>query len=350
MAIQLLTKELESKWREFVNKSDAASIYHTLEWREIASAFKQEPLYIVSTKDNGEVDGILPLYYISGIFGRRMVSVSLRDKGGVVASDGEALRGLIRYAINLAKEKRCVYLELKGAGIIPEGIRNELELVEKDDFIQTQIKIESNEALMWERLHQKSVRWAINKAMKAGVNVSWHDDTQAIKNFYRLFVSTRHKLGVPVFSYDLFEKIHKNFISRGWAGCFLAEYKDRPVASLIYFAYKGTITEAYAASDEHYLNLRPNNLLLWELLVWGANKGYKVLDMGAEPAGNRGMLKFKSRWGGTQGKIPYYYYFYKKCNIASREGDMANLFRFGWRLLPQALTKKIGPALANQAS
>lgn len=346
--IEVATQELERKWSRYVDESPEATIYHTLEWREIAKVFGHEPIYLLSINHtNDTVNGILPLYYVKGIFGRRMVSVSVRDRGGPISHNQEALSELLKYAIDLAKERKCDYLELKNINALPKSINDDLGLEQRQSFIQTQIKIDANKENMWNRLQKRK---AIRKAKKEGVVVRWSNNKQGIEEFYRLFVSTRHRLGVPVFSYNLFESIYKNFVSRGWAGCILAEYKNRFIAGLVFFSYKDTIIEAYAAADQRFLILRPNDLLIWELLCWGADKGFRIYDMGCEIQSNESLLRFKSQWGGTQNTVSYYYYYYRKCTVPDRDSPQIRFFRRVWKMLPMVLTKKIGPFLANQIS
>lgn len=351
MAIKILTEELEPKWRQFVEKAADATIYHTLEWKEIAQVFGHQPIYLLSIEEtNGQVSGILPLYYVQGLLGRRIVSVSLRDRGGPIFDNEHSLFELLRYAIDLAKRKKCNYLELKNINQLAKSVAENLALEQKQSLIQTQIEIDADKEKIWKRMHQKSVRWAITKSKKEGVRVRWSGDRKGIAEFYRLFVATRHRLGVPVYSYNLFENIYQNFISKGWAGCILAEYKHRPIAGMIFLAYHGTIIEAYAASDRRFLHLRPNNLLLWELLCWGADQGFAIFDLGCDPANNKGLLEFKSRWGGRQRRVSYYYYYCKRCNVLNAGSPRFDFLRRGWRRLPGPLTKMIGPFLANQMS
>lgn len=351
MAIKLLTKELEENWRKFVDNSPDSNIYHTLEWKEIAKVFGHEPIYLLSIEEStGQVNGILPLYYVKGLFGRRMVSVSMRDRGGPVSQNGQTLSELLRYALDLAQKRKCSYLELKNIDALFKNVTETLGLQQRKFFVQTQIKIDADKEKMWKGLHKKSVRWAINKSKKEGVVARWRNNREGIEAFYRLFVSTRHKLGVPVFSFQLFENIYKNFISKGWAGCCLAEYKNRPIAGIIFFSYRRTIIEAYAASDQKSLNLQPNNLLIWELLCWGKDNGFRILDLGCDTPNNKNLLKFKSRWGGTQEVVPYYYYYFRKCVLPDTDNPRFNFLRCCWKKFPTVFTKKIGPFLANQMS
>src|SRR5947207_6410847 len=88
----------------------------------------------------------------------------------------------------------------------------------------------------------------------------------------------------------------------------LAEYEGIVIAGMILLACGTVVRYAYGASDESYLTLAPNNLLLWTAITWGCTHGYQTLDLGRTACENEGLMEFKRRWGAIKEPLPYYYY------------------------------------------
>ena len=79
-----IKKADEARWNEYVERSPVAIIYHTLAWRSVSTeVFGHKPVFLCA-EENGKFKVIMPLFLVSGIFGKRLVSVSLWDRGGTV--------------------------------------------------------------------------------------------------------------------------------------------------------------------------------------------------------------------------------------------------------------------------
>src|SRR5436309_12942808 len=98
------------------------------------------------------------------------------------------------------------------------------------------------------------------------------------------------------------------FAASGQMQVLLAQYEGNIVASMILLASGTKLHYAYGASDERYLHLAPNNLLMWTAITWGCTHGYEVFDFGRTAQDNEGLMEFKRRWGATRESLPYYYY------------------------------------------
>ena len=55
----------------------------------------------------------------------------------------------------------------------------------------------------------------------------------------------------------------------------------------------------HGASLKQYFSLYPNNLLHWEIIKDGLNKGYKVYDFGPS-GGMEGVIQFKRSFGSVK--------------------------------------------------
>jgi hypothetical protein len=114
-------------------KHPEGTIFHLSQWKSvIEKTFGHRAYYLIAEDDGGNrsidpsecssnlnysnnvIVGILPLFEIkSFIFGRYIVSVPFAETGGPIANDDSALGKLVGRAIELTRENRLDYLELR---------------------------------------------------------------------------------------------------------------------------------------------------------------------------------------------------------------------------------------------
>jgi lipid II:glycine glycyltransferase (peptidoglycan interpeptide bridge formation enzyme) len=141
------------------------------------------------------------------------------------------------------------------------------------------------------------------------------------------------------FFYDLWDA----FAASGSMQILLAEHERNVIAAMVLFASGSTVRYAYGASDERYLHLAPNNLLMWEAISWGCKQGYQVLDMGRTACDNEGLMEFKRRWGAIKEPLPYYYYPHVEGLATTPEHSWKfRLLTTSWRQLPLQVAGSLG--------
>ena len=151
------------------------------------------------------------------------------------------------------------------------------------------------------------------------------------------------KHGMPVQPQSYFFALWDNFAKSAVMQLLLAEYQGTVIGGMILLASGTTIRYAYGASDEHYLNLAPNNLLMWTAIKLGCTQGYQTLDMGRTACDNQGLMEFKRRWGTIKEPLPYYYY----PQMAGLASTSENSWKFRlltscWKKLPLAVAGSLG--------
>jgi CelD/BcsL family acetyltransferase involved in cellulose biosynthesis len=89
-------------------------------------------------------------------------------------------------------------------------------------------------------------------------------------------------------------------VSAGLGMVVLARLRKRPIAGAIFLSWNSTLTYKYGASDPAFLELRPNNLVMWRAMEWGSANGCRTLDFGKTDTDNVGLRRFKSSWGADE--------------------------------------------------
>lgn len=279
----------EPAWQANVGSHPDATIYHTLAWRDILyNEYKFEPAYLIA-KEGSRVVGILPMFLVNNLRGRRLVSLPFSIYGGPLGETKAVVSLLLNKAIEMVKEEKAGSLEVKPYSQMDIDLP---ELAYWDCGISTTVDLTVGEGKLWEGLTDKN---DVNRAIKEGLTFSLSDG-EGIEGFYRLQLMTRKRIGLPTPSL----RYYKSFFEKmpGLVKLGLVEKENVPIAGGVFFVYKNDILYALGASDHRYLSSKPNDLLIWEMVKWGSENGFKVFDLGPTPLSNKGLTHFKAKWGG----------------------------------------------------
>jgi FemAB-related protein (PEP-CTERM system-associated) len=298
-------------------------------------------------EENGDICGVLPLFRIKSIItGNRLVSLPFSYNCGPIATSDEALIRLIAEAKRLVSELNCDYLELKMQKPLSEAVVQDTQVLINEYYFTSVLKLANDSKENWKKLDARRTRWAINKAIRSGVTIRTETNKDDIKIFHDLKVRTRKKHGSPTPSLRFFKEIMHEFEPKGLVKLWVAEYDEKVISALMFYSFKDMVIPAYIASDDSYNSYMPNNLMYWRTIEWGCANGYRCFDFGRTEPNNGGLLKFKSKWGTDNYKIPYYYYPEKPNLMATSRGSLkVNVITGFWKRMPVPLLKLLGPSL-----
>jgi CelD/BcsL family acetyltransferase involved in cellulose biosynthesis len=303
---------------------------------------------LTATDATGQVTGFLPLFSMSGpLRGRRLVALPFTDQCPFLASDTASADSLVNDAILLAQRQRARYLELRTG--VSEALSRRSDLSPSDLYVRWLTPLARDPAEPWSML-RKPVQRQVRKARRLGVQVRVATRREEMEHFYRLHLRTRTKKhGMPTQPARYFLMLWDAFAATGALQLLLAEYQGRVIAGAILLASGATVRYAYAASDEGYLQLAPNNLIVWEAINWGCSHGYTTLDLGRTARDNRGLMEFKRGWGATEEPLTYYYYPHAAGLAATSERSWKYRALTGcWKRLPLPVAKVLGENLYQQ--
>ena len=208
---------------------------------------------------------------------------------------------LIEQAITLAHQQKVRYLELRTG--VNHTLAGRSDMVQGDLYVRWVMPLTGDPNTLWSQL-RKPVQHQIKKSRKLGVEIRMAESHEDVLRYYRLHLQTRSKKhGMPTQPQRYFLDAWDAFASHNMMQVLLAEHEGHTIAGMVLFAAGTTVRYAYGASDEQYLHLAPNNLLMWTAMTWGCTHGYQELDMGRTARDNEGLMEFKRRWGANTGTI-----------------------------------------------
>lgn len=343
-----ICQESDPRWDEYVCAHPAGTFFHDSKWRKVLStSFGYEPLYLIA-EDNGEVQGILPLFLVrSLLFGRSLVALPMAVYGGILATNDKAEALLLEKAKALGIQHRAKYLELRGNPYqqpIGAGGLDQLDSKKQKDLYVTFIgEIDPSDEVNLLRIPRKQRRM-VRQGEKHGLQFGF--DNRRLSDFYRVYAASVRNLGTPVYGYRYLQNIVETFGER--CKVFLVDYEGVAIAGVLVFFHQNQVLPYYGGALREYSHLAPSDFMYWQLLRYGAAHGYKVFDFGRSKQGT-GSFNFKRHWGFGPRPLPYVYYPIKGQLVPDTSSLNPNLqwaIRI-WRNLPLKLTMMLGPRIVR---
>lgn len=328
----------DARWDPYLRGRPDGTIFHRMPWqRAAARTFGYRFRGLIATRD-GCVAGALPLFQVPGLpIGCSLISTPLAVYGGVVADDpaaGAALRQAAREAGERAGAK---YVELRG------GMRFD-DLPVKDLYVTFRRAIGPDHETNFAAIPRKQ-RTSIRAGQKRGLTHRV-GGTELLDFFYPIYSHSVRNLGTPVFPRRLFRAQMEEHPAE--SDILLVETDGRYVAAVLTFYdgdqalpyYAGTLRGAhrYSASDYMY----------WALMQHAANRGCRVFDFGRSKR-ETGAYHYKRHWGFEPTPLAYQYELLRERSMPdlSPRNPKFSLAIQAWRLLPQSVAERIGPAIVR---
>ncbi len=340
------TASLISSLDTFVGQQAKEPLYCSQAWYGLITKLYGYPLITLTTTDaSGHLTGYLPLCYIqSPLTGRRLVSLPFSDSCPLLAVDDMSANDLVEQAIRLAQKRKVKYLELRTG--TNEVLAKRSDLMESNLYVRWLLPLTTDPDAAWSGL-RKPIQHQIKKSRKMGVQVRTAQNHEDMMQYYRLHLQTRSKKhGMPTQPQQFFSLLWESLSTNRAMQVLLAEHEGTVIAGIVLLASGTTLHYAYGASDERYLHLAPNNLLMWTAITWGCTHGYEIFDFGRTAQDNEGLMEFKRRWGATREPLPYYYYPHMAGLASTPESSWkVRLLTSCWRRLPLWVSGPLGGCL-----
>lgn len=356
---------VDSRWEPFVVKHPEGSIYHHPAWlAALKREYRQESVYFVCEDATGQVLGILPLLYTRGIpfglggalTGRRISSLPRTPLGGPLAIDSETTLALLEAAIQRVSRHRGTRLQIKTEGRTLDGVIDGLickpwrlsYVLRLPESSEEPFRISNSQA-------RASVKRALNKATRSGINARPAETETDLSEWYRLYLETMQRNVVPPRPYRFFQALWELLRPKQMMKLLLAEQQTssgrRIIAGSIFLLFGRTVSYAFNGSRFQDLGLRPNDLIHWQAITEACKSGFRFFDFGEVPVGDDDLARFKRKWGAEPVRLHRYYYpgSRESDGVAAESGGYAHSVGSAiWRRLPLAATTWLGDRIYSR--
>jgi hypothetical protein len=334
----------DRRWDAFVDSHRYGSIYHHSSWlRVIQQTYSQlQPKALVIEDVHSNIVSAVPFCIVKSRFtGRRIVSLPFTSYCDPLVSGREDFSVLLDGIFRLMSSTNggTSYYELRvfrSVGDVDDG------RLKKNSYHKIHVlSLEGGFEKISKAFHKDCVRKSVRKALKSGVTVRVAEREDELKEYYRMHAQTRKRLGFPIQPYRFFTNMWR--VMGRHLSLFLAELDGRPIAGLITFTYRDTMSMEHIGNDPAYLPVRPNHLLYFTAIETACRQGYLYADFGKTTIDNQGLLDFKRRWGADMYDVFYFYYPEIKGLTALDDKSMKyRLFLYLERRMPLPFARVLG--------
>ena len=336
--VQYLDPTVDARWDLMIASFPTASFFQSSSWaRVLCASYNYRPYYVANTL--GGIYSLIPLMEVeSWVTGRRGISLPFTDECNPLCPNSDSFQKVFRDAQTLAIMHSWRYLECRGGGEWLNGA------AASESFFGHRLDLRDAEGYIFNRL-EGGTRGAIAKASRSGLIVEFSQSIEDIFTFYDLMCKTRRRQGLPPQPYKFFKNIHRYILSSNQGCIALALLEGKPIAGAIFLHFRKITIYKFAASEEKFRSLCPNNLVLWEAILWHQKRGFDLLEFGRTAVNNHGLRKFKLSWSPIEYKIEYFRYYIQSMNFGkSKECSFMRAHSI-FKLLPTPLSKMAGAAL-----
>jgi len=278
-----ISSEEIDKISQFIDESNNASIFHTIEWNKILNKVFDSQFHLsIMTEDSGEIKALIPYHILSKPYNITNIYSPLSryeiPYGGFLFRDGnnvleeKIINNFLKYFISQYKYCACFITGMPDSSCIISNssykIRNlktpivNLELTEDEIFASFNSKR----------------RNMIRKAEKNNVEVIM-GGTELVEDYYKMIISLYKKLNKSPLPIEYYLEILKTFYPTGMARIFLSKYQDKFLSGGIFLKYKNTGYYWHGASFENTPNLGQNEFIQWEVIKRFKNEGCTKYDL-----------------------------------------------------------------------
>jgi hypothetical protein len=291
--------EADDAWDRALTRFPDATIFHTSAWARVLQQTYGFTRHFFAQGALSSPDALLPLMAInSPLTGRRGVALPFTDECPLLSTSPEATRATWDAAVDVARNERWRYLELRGPlSGAPASTR----------FWGHRLSLTGPEGQLFQNC-TSAVRRAIRKAQKSELQIEFTSDLAALREFYHLLSLTRRRHGVPTQPWRFFRAIHEHLLKAEQGVLVLARHKGKAIAGALFLHQGPHALYKFGASDEKYQQHRANNLVMWEAINWYRDRGAHELDFGRSSLDNDGLRQFKLSWGTTERSVTYHRY------------------------------------------
>ncbi|MEZ5329465.1 MAG: GNAT family N-acetyltransferase [Verrucomicrobiales bacterium] len=343
-------------WDSLARLHPDCSVFHTSAWaRVLASTYpRHTPNYLrVHSARSGKTVALIPIMEVNSSFtGRRGVSLPFSDFCDPLIfapehwperrneSEADLISHILELLAKLAIQRGWKHLELRSGECQWAHNDNDNHDHNNGDaltcgcYYTHQLDLTPG-ADSLKREFASSVRRAIRKGERSGIQVRFSHSKRSIMEFFRLHARTRRRQGLPPQSIAFFEAIHEQFMRDGSGFVAIAEEgrdasgsgrgrgnregeegnapdsvppstSTRTIAAAVFLQCGKTAVYKFGASDERAWASRPNNLVMWRAIQFLTEQGTQSLHFGRTDLEHVGLRQFKLSWGTTEKKLTYH--------------------------------------------
>ncbi len=286
-------------WKDLISELPEATIFHHPAWiKNLRDCYGYKDKIFAEVEGDKVLAGIPLMEVRSPLTGNRLIALPFSDYCAPLGRDQAAAERLIASLIELSHTSGMP-IEVRWKLPDSDGIKL------SHDYVRHTACLDPDPDIGFKRIHHRMRKYLRSESNNL-LRVEQGRSEEFLRCFYNLQLLTRRKHGLPAQPWKFFEGLGRNVLEKGLGFVLLAFLKDECLAGQVVLHWGDVLTLKYAASSDLYQKeVKPNYLLVWEVIRWGCAQGYKILDVGRSDIEQSGLREYKNRWGYDEEALDY---------------------------------------------
>jgi lipid II:glycine glycyltransferase (peptidoglycan interpeptide bridge formation enzyme) len=270
-----------------------------------------------------------------------LVSIPFATNCDPLISSHEDMRELLDAAIDLSNKLKCPKIEIRTLESSPLVSDDRICGVVHHKCHQLSLEAGPEEII---KTIRRQLRQQIYKSMKNDLVIQTAHDETELDEFYKIYVHSRKRLGLPPQPYNFFKLLWKTFLFSKRITLLLVRYEGQLLAGLIMLKFKGRCSCEYIGTSDGSKSFNSGHFIFWEAIKSAYSEGYKIFDFGRTGINNEGLMTYKSHWGTEAMDLPQFYYPKELCSSlnSSEESFSYNFIRKISKNVPDPIFQMMG--------
>lgn len=307
MTFSIGTSLPEDEWRRWVFENAAGNIFHTPEmFRVFQRTRGYQPEIWVARGENQKILAIFLPVTISihtGMF--RRLSTHTIAYGSVLCDpceDAKEALNLLLQRFQAAHKSRSIYTELRNICDMSayQAALKQLGFT-YEEHLNYKIDLTGSPDAVFSRIGKRTQKHIKRASTRGELTIEEVTNRSGIDECYHLLCKTYRLARVPLADRSLFEAAFDVLYPLGMLRVTAARRAETLAAVSFELLYKDVMYGWYGGMDREFSRYTPNELLMWYILRWGAENGYREYDFGGagKPDEDYGVRDFKAKFGGV---------------------------------------------------
>jgi serine/alanine adding enzyme len=292
-------------WRQFVEGNPRGNIFHTPEMYDVflRTEGHHPSVWAVMEGDDRVLALLIPVEIILYRRLRRLSSRSVVYGGVLWEPSPHGHKGLSHLLAHYKEQVRNqnLFTEVRNLadtdGVQPIMRQSEFFY---EDHLNYLIDLDRPPKEIMGGMRKRTRKHISSGIRKGDVTVQAIESRSCLPDCYALIERAYRRARIPVAPKSLFESAFDVLSSKGMVQFLLACVEDTPVATSVELMYKDVVYGWYSGMDRSYSSYTPNEMIMWHILRWGCEHGYRIYDFGGagKPDEDYGVRRFKAKFGG----------------------------------------------------
>ena len=306
VGLKIVNRLDREKWKTFVDNHPQGNIYQTPEMYEVHTQTRGYKPTVWATLDNNEQICALHL----------PVRITLR--GGVLnyfTTRNVNFGSVLAQENDMGREALSLLFQKYNQHVSPVSLFTEIRHVTDSSAFQDILKMHGYHyerhlnyfvnldrdpydiLQSYSRTTRRDIRYNIRKGR---VVIKEITEPSMLPLFYEIVKKTYTHARIPLADISLFEAGFRVLVPKHMARFMMAYVEGVPAAAASVLMYKSVIYGWYMGVDRTFRPYYPTEYIIWELMKWGADQGFKVFDFGGagNPDEESGVRDFKLKFRG----------------------------------------------------